>query len=176
MRFSSTVVDVQEVDREDPGCLGVQELPPGRARTARRRIDACGVQDLPHGRRRDPNAELGELTVDAAISPQRVLLRHPNGKTGDAPDRRGPGGLAALARVVLLRGQHAVPGQQRRGCDRKDLTPAPARYERCQRGEPGPVSGLVPHPADVAAQHRVLVAQNQQLRVLGEITTEQHDQ
>jgi hypothetical protein len=44
------------------------------------------------------------------------------------------------------------------------------------RSEPGPVSGLVPHPADVAAQHRVLVAQDQQLRVLGQITTEQHDQ
>jgi hypothetical protein len=24
---------MQEVDCEDPGCLGVQELPPGRART-----------------------------------------------------------------------------------------------------------------------------------------------
>jgi len=33
---------VQEVDREDPGGLGVQELPPGRARPARRRIDARG--------------------------------------------------------------------------------------------------------------------------------------
>ena len=32
-------VHVQEVDREDPGGLGVQELPPRRARAARRRID-----------------------------------------------------------------------------------------------------------------------------------------
>jgi hypothetical protein len=37
---------VQETDREDPGGLGVQELPPGGARAARRRIDARGVQDL----------------------------------------------------------------------------------------------------------------------------------
>ena len=89
----------------------------------------------------------------------------------------GPAGLASLARVVFPRGQLAVPGQQRRGRDRKGLTPAPARYEPCQRSEPGPVSGLVPHPADVAAQHRVLVAQNQQLCVLGQATTEQlHDQ
>jgi len=28
----------------------------------------------------------------------------------------------------------------------------------------------------VTAQYRVLVAQNQQLRILGQITTEQHDQ
>jgi len=169
-------VHVQEVDREDPGCLGVQELPPGRARTARRRIDARGVQDLPHCGRRDRNAELGELTVDAAVSPQRILPRQANGKVSDAPDCGGPTGLASLARVVLARGQLAVSGQQRRGRDRKDLTPAPARYEPCQRSEPGPVSGLVPRPADVAAQHRVLVAQNQQLRVFGQITTEQHDQ
>jgi len=77
------------------------------------------VQDLPHGGRRHRNAELGELTADAAVTSQRVLLRQADGKAGDAPDRRGPAGLAALARVVLLRGQLAVPGQQRRGCDRK---------------------------------------------------------
>ena len=55
--FSSTVSDVQEVDGEDPGGLGVQELPPGRARAARRWIDARGMQDLPDGGRRDCHAE-----------------------------------------------------------------------------------------------------------------------
>jgi hypothetical protein len=52
----------------------------------------------------------------------------------------------------------------------------PARYKPCQRSEPCPVSGFVPHPADVAAQYRVLVAQDQQLRVLGQMTAEQRDQ
>ena len=33
-------IHVKEIDREDPGGLGVQELPPGRARAARRRSDA----------------------------------------------------------------------------------------------------------------------------------------
>ena len=64
----------QKIVQGDPGCLGVQELPPGRARTARRGIDACGVQDLPHCGRRDRNAQLGELTVDAAVSPRRFSL------------------------------------------------------------------------------------------------------
>jgi hypothetical protein len=154
----------------------VQELPPGRARTARCRIDACGVQDLPEGGRRDSYAEFRQFAMDPAVSPQRILLCQANGKAGDALDRRRAAGLAPLACVVLLRGQLAVPGQQRRGRDRKDLAPAPARYEPCQRSEPDPVSGLVSRPADVAAQHRVLVAQNQQLGVLGQITTEQHDQ
>ena len=88
----------------------------------------------------------------------------------------GRPGLRWLPVSYFLRRQLAVPGQQSRGRDREDLAPAPARYEPCQRSEPGPVNGLVSHPADVAAQHRVLVAQNQQLGVLGQTTTEQHDQ
>ena len=168
-------VCVQEVDGEDPGGLGCQELPPGRPRASRRRIDARGTQDLPHGGRRDRNAELGELAVDPAVSPQRVLPRQANGKVGDAPDCRGPAGPAPLARVVLLRGQLAVPGQQRRGRDRKDLTPASARYEPCQRGEPHPVGRLVPYPASVAAQHRVLVPEYQQFSILRQVLTEHQD-
>jgi hypothetical protein len=60
---------VQEVDRKDPGGLGVQELPPGRARPARRRIDARSPQDLIDGRWRNRRAELDELAVDPPIAP-----------------------------------------------------------------------------------------------------------
>jgi len=42
-------VHVQEVDGEDPGGLGVQELAPRRARATRCRVDARGMQDLPDG-------------------------------------------------------------------------------------------------------------------------------
>jgi hypothetical protein len=62
-------VHVQKVDRDDPGGLGVQELTPGRTRTARRRIDARSTQDLPHRGRRDRHAELRQLAVDPAVSP-----------------------------------------------------------------------------------------------------------
>jgi hypothetical protein len=68
-------VDVQETDREDPGGLGVQELPPGGARAARRRIDARGVQDLPDGGRRHGDAELHQLALDPPMAPQRILPR-----------------------------------------------------------------------------------------------------
>ena len=147
MRFSSTVSTCRKAGCEDPGGL------------ARRNCRQVG----PYG-------------AAPAVSPQRILLGQANGKAGDTLGRRRATGLALLARVVLLRRQLAVPGQQSRGRDREDLTPAPARYEPCQRSEPRPVNGLVSHPADLAAQHRVLVAQNQQLGVLGQITTEQHDQ
>ena len=95
----------------------------------------------------------------ASRTTRRAMLR----------DCRRPAGLAPPARVVLARGQLAVPGQQRRGRDGEDLGPAPAGYEPCQRGEPGPVGWLVPHPADVAAQHRVLVPEYQQFSILRQV-------
>jgi hypothetical protein len=85
---------------------------------------------------------------------------------------RRTAGLALLARVVLLRGQSAVPGQQRRWRHREDLWPAPPGEEPRQRGEPYPVSRVVPDPADMAAEHRVLVPEHQQLSSLCPVAAE----
>ncbi len=68
-----------EHDREDPSGLRMQKLPPGRAVPARRGIDARGSQDLVDGGRPDGYAQLGQLAVDAPVSPERVLLRQPDG-------------------------------------------------------------------------------------------------
>jgi hypothetical protein len=88
---------MQEVDREDPGGLSVQELPPGRARAARRRADARSPQDLIDGGRPDCDAELGQLAVDPAVAPQRVLFRQPDDKAGDATGRWRAAWLAPFA-------------------------------------------------------------------------------
>jgi hypothetical protein len=113
--------------------------------------------------------------MDPAVSPQRILLRQANDKAGDARGRLRAAGLAPFARVVLARGQLPVPGQQRRWRDGKDVGPAPAGYEPCQRGEPDPVGWLVPDPAGVAAQHRVLVPEYQQLSILRQVAAERQD-
>src|ERR1039458_3420220 len=72
-------VHVQEVDRADPGGLGVQELPPGRTRPARSRIDACGPQDLPDGGRCDRHAIARHARVGSGSpgphTPARVRRR-----------------------------------------------------------------------------------------------------
>jgi hypothetical protein len=65
-----------------------------------------------------------------------------------------------------------VPGQQRRGRDGEDFGPVPAREQPCQRGEPHPVCWLVPDPAAVPAQDRVLVPQHQRLSILGDVSAE----
>jgi hypothetical protein len=50
-------VNVEEVDGQDPGGLGVQELPPRRPERCSR-IDARGAQDLIGGRGRDGRTKL----------------------------------------------------------------------------------------------------------------------
>ena len=169
--FSSTVPACRKAGRDDPGGPGCQELPPRRAGAARRRIDARGMQDLPHRGRRGRHAELGQLAVDPAVSPQRVLLR----QAGSARDRRRAAGPAPAARVVVAAGEFAVPGQQRRGRHGEDVGPAPAGEEPCQRGEPHPVGRRVPDPAGVPAQHRVLVPEHQQLGIPRPVPAEHQD-
>ena len=51
----------------------------------------------------------------------------------------------------------------------------PRGEEPCQRGEPHPVGRLVSHPADVAAQHGVLVPEYQQLSILRPVAAEHQD-
>jgi len=88
--------------------------------------------------------------------------------------RRAPW-LTPLARAVFLRRQLAVPGQQRRWRHGEDSGPAPARYKPRQRGEPGPVGRLIPHPAGVPPQYRVLMPENQQLSILRQVAAEHQD-
>ena len=133
------------------------------------------MQDLPDSGRGDRPAGLGQFAVDAAVSPQRILLRQAKDEACGARKCWRAAGLAPVARLVLSRGQPAMPGQQRRGCDGEDIGLAPAGYESCQRGEPHPIGRLVSHPASVAAQYRVLVPEHQQLSVLRQVTAEHQD-
>jgi hypothetical protein len=98
---------MEKADGQDPGGLGVQELPPRRAFASWRGIDARGAQDLIDGRRRDGGTELGQLAVDAPVTPQRVLPRLADGDPGDAPHGRRATWPAARARVVSPRDRSA---------------------------------------------------------------------
>ena len=87
----------------------------------------------------------------------------------------GRPGLRRLLVSYLPAGQPAVPGQQRRGRHGEDPGPAPARHKPCQRGEPGPVARLVPYPAGVPAQYRVLVPEHEQLGIFRPVAAEHQD-
>jgi hypothetical protein len=74
--------DVKEINREDPGGLCVQELPPGRTCPARRGIDARSAQDLIDGRGRHgkdpgPAAARDESRQGGEPGPVGWLVPHP---------------------------------------------------------------------------------------------------
>jgi hypothetical protein len=66
-------------------------------------------------------------------------------------------GLRRLLASYLLPAGLRCQARSVAGVTGKDAGPAPARYMPCQRGEPHPVARLVPYPASVSAQYRVLV-------------------
>jgi hypothetical protein len=164
--FQQHGIHVQEAGRDHPGGLGGKELPPGRARAARCRIDARGTEDFPDGGWRNRHAELGQLAVDPPVSPQRVLLRQADGEAGDAAACRRAAGLAALLVSYFPAASLRYQASSVTGVTGEHLGPAPARDELRQRGESCPVGWLVPHPAGMPAQHHVLMPEHQQLSIL----------
>jgi len=167
---------MDEIDREDAEGLGREELLPGRAHAAGRRIDPRGMQDLPHRGSSDRVAELDELALHAPVPPRRIVHRHAD---HELPDRgcRGRTARTPPAGVIPFAGdQSPVPGQQCRRGHREHLAPPAPGDQLGQRRKPQPVARLVPHPADLAAQYRVLVPEHQEFGILGHLTPGQRHQ
>ena len=141
-----------------------------------------GAGSMPAARRISHTVDGAIVTPSLASSPwvrrcpqsgfsfaRRTARRAMPGTVGGRP------GLRLLLVSYLLAASLRCPGQQRRGRDGEDFGPAPAREQPCQRGEPHPVRWLVPDPAGVPAQDRVLVPQHQQLSILRHVPAEQQD-
>jgi hypothetical protein len=121
-----------KVGREDPGELAAQELLPGQARAAGRRISARGAPDLPPRGRCHRHAELRQLAMDPPVSP-KADSPSPGERQGWqcwdlSRDRRraaGPAPLQPLPEPVDLE-QYCVRRQTRVGgrCKRREAQPA----------------------------------------------------
>ena len=167
-------VHVQEINREDPGSLRCQELPPRRAGPARRRIDARSTQDLPHRGWRDRHAELRKLALNPAVPPQRILPCPPNDQPGDARDRRRAAGLRRLLmsylRPASLRWQArsvaGVTGEDPVQCLRSRSHATAANHAR---------RPARPYPAGMPAQHRLVVSEHEQFGVFRAVAAEHQD-
>jgi hypothetical protein len=103
---------------------------------------------------RHGDAELRQLALDPPMAPRRILPRQAQHKSPDTRGRRRTAGPAPPARVVLSRGQPAVPGQEHRGRAgntsaqrRRDTIGASAANQARSAGShaPGRPAGAAPH-------------------------------
>ena len=129
--------------------------------------DPRGAGSMPAARKISHTVDGATVTPSFVSSPSirryphsGFSLRQPDNEASTAPDYRRTARLASAAGVVLPRGQLAVPGQERCWRHGEDIGPAPAGEKPGQRGEPHPVSRLVPHAPGAAAQQRVLVPEH----------------
>ena len=169
-------VHVDKIDGEDAAGLGGQELLPRRAGAAGCGADPGVMQDLPHRGGSDLVAELDEFALHAPVPPARIVGCHADHELADRGCRGRPSGTPPAGVVPLAGDQPSVPGEQRRGGHREDLTPPVPGDQLGQCREPQPVARLVADPADLAAQHLVLVPQHQELGILGRLTPGPHHQ
>jgi hypothetical protein len=69
-------IGMEEVGGQDRLGLRGQERPPGLPSSSGGGVDARVFEDRPHRGWRDFVTEAGQLTVDAAVSPARIVVRH----------------------------------------------------------------------------------------------------
>ncbi len=164
------------------GCvgLGVQEVCPGAGGPSGCRVDSGVLQDLQDGGCGHLDSENKEFAVDAAVAPARILPGPGAGPgrarsarsaafPGASADRRqrdggrpGPGAGAALSPDAPPAAPAATLPRQpvQQGCQERAIAP----------GEPHPVL------AQMTLQHRDLMAQGQDLRVLAPVAPRQQAQ
>ena len=171
--FEEDRVHVEEIAGQQAVSLGAQERPPGRVRVLRGRSAPPGAQDPPHGRLADLVSEPGQLAVHPAVPPGRVLLGQLQYKVADF--LAGPWATWPVRIRPLACDQAAVPGQQRA---RRD-DPMGAQHGWQQPGERRqdcPVGPVRLRPGDLTPQHRDLMTENHDLRILGRLpAAEQHE-
>jgi hypothetical protein len=150
-------VDREEVRRQDALGLGSQELGPGRAST-RCWSQAMAAEHSPHRRRPDPDAELGQLSLDTYAAPATVLpaQAHDQLRAHRRPSRPS----LPSPRSPLAPSGFSVPTEQRRWCD-QESSPAVAREQPAEGSQEGAVDWPVPDAAvDPALKDSDLVTED----------------
>jgi hypothetical protein len=119
------------------------------------------AEDCPHARRSEPNAHRGQLPVDSAIYPGRVLSRHTkdqrdrprwNRRSSRPPVRVGP----------LPSHEFSMPTKESLRLD-KEATPASNRQQPAQSSKHRPIRWLQGRTGHLPAQDGNLVAEHDDL-------------
>ena len=158
-------VDVEEVHHEHAGGLGAQERPPTGVGIPRRsRWDAVALQDPPDRRGAHAVAECGQLALDPQVAPARVLPRHPHHQGDEDVVDRWPSGPVGVGPSSAH--EAAMPAQDRVRGDQAMATQCSGQPPD-EGGEDGPVRPVQAWSWVGAAQDGDLVAQHEELDVLG---------
>jgi hypothetical protein len=164
-RCSQTVSTVKQVAGHDPGGLLAQEPPPGGGRASRCRIQPVAAQRGPDRGGGDAHAKPQEFALEALVAPVRVLGGQADDQLLDLVVQRRSS-MAAM-RVGPRAGDQAVmPAPQGVRGD-QEARPAVAWQDAADCGEQGAVGGFQPGSWELASQDGELLAQDQDLQVLG---------
>jgi hypothetical protein len=165
----------EEVAGEDRLAVGSKEAAPGLRIAPRRRWQPSLDQDVADGARRDADAQLAQLAGDPQIAPTRVLAREPQDQLAYLTTDRRPTG-AAVRVGPAASDKPAMPGQERLRPHR-ERRPGAARKHPAERRQQDAVVRLEARAADLAAKDRQLVAEHENLELLGSIpAAEEHDE
>ena len=119
-------------------------------------------------RRADADAELAQLALDPDAAPARVLPGQTEDERTELGIDRRPARATGPAVGPLPLHELAVPAEQRRRGD-EEGDPAVTRQDSTRRREEDPVDGPEPRSARRPLQHPELMAQDEDLEVLGAV-------
>jgi hypothetical protein len=154
-------VSTSQVTRHQSLRLCGKELRPSRSGSPRRPLDAVTLQDRPDARGGGNDAHGGELTVDAAVTPLRILLRQAEDECGRSlRDGRSAG---PAVRIRPAPGDEvSVPTQQSFRSD-EEASESSAGEQPCEPSQHRPIRRLQRRSLDLASVDCHLVAQHDDL-------------
>src|SRR5215216_4767715 len=157
-------VDGEEVACHDSGRLLAQECSPGRGRRPWRWIQSMTAEGGADRGCRDLHPEAQQFSLDALVTPPGILLGQADDQLLDVVVQRWSSGLV---RVGPGTGDEAsVPTQHRLRPD-EETRPACLGEDAADGSKQGSVGGLEFGPWCLAAQHSELVAEDEDLQILG---------
>src|ERR1035437_3041827 len=158
-------VDVEEVRGHNALGLGGEELGPGWALSPGCRWETVAAQHGRDARLRHADAELLQLADDAEITPPGVVPSQAADQLHGLFGKTRTTWSAVRVGPALL-DQRAVPAQDRLWAD-EERSPVFSRNKTGQEGDEGTVGPGESGTGDLPAQHGQLVAEYEDLSVLG---------
>src|SRR5664280_3392265 len=163
-------LDGEEVAGDDAFRLGPEELGPGRAAPSRGRPRPGRSEQGADRRRAHSEAELAKLALDPHAAPARVLAGEAEDECAELGIDRRPARATRSAEGPLPAYELAMPTEERcRGHEEGD--PAVPWENPTRRREQDPVDGPEPRSARGPLQHPELVAEDEDLEVLGAVVS-----